>query len=252
MHFVIAGGVAVNDPKSNGSHDKFPYNFLNPAAKKAKSLAIGGGAVTVFVYEPAYVARALNQVDEHRTVDIGRLPCSAYEGRQDQLMCGVGVIDPPKNPQHFIQIIRDALTRVGATYVGIQSGQELADKLATAKNIEGIYYFGHSSDVQMFLEYSVTVTGSSTQTWGVPRAKRVAKDRFAKGAKLISYGCFQGEPDGLCDQLSRSSLWGIRCVGSLGKTNYGPIGLGKAYPSSNGGWVAYENGVQTQTTIEAE
>ena len=250
MFFVIAGGVAVNDPKSNGSHDRFPYNFLNPVAMKAKELIKAGKSVSVAVYVPAYEARALKQVNEHATVTVGALPCSAAPSKWEELKCDVGYSDPPKDSQHFIKIIRNSVTSAGATYVPLRSGKELNQLFIKTKNIEGIYYFGHSNDKQMFLEYGVTVPMVGTETWGVPRAKHVPKTNLASGAKFVSYGCNQGDPGGLCESLSKSSLWGIRCVGSIGKTNFGPIGQGQPYPSTNGGWVAYVDGVQEKTTVK--
>ncbi len=62
VHIVIVGGVSVNDP---GDHDQFPYNFINPAARRAIAFK---GNTHVLMFTPPYEKRVRDQKKEHSTV----------------------------------------------------------------------------------------------------------------------------------------------------------------------------------------
>lgn len=244
---VIIGGVAVNDP----THDAFPYNFMNPAMKKAKALANSGRRVTVAIYAPAYEERVRSQTKEHSTVQIGSLTCGDYAiWNPYRIACNLNLASPPKDTSHFLNVARTSATNSKASYVEIRCAEALTSLLSNTKDLAGVYYFGHSNAESMFLEYSVSIAGRGTVTWGAEQAKKVPKSNFATGAKFISYGCNQGDFNGLCRQLSSTSIWDIRCVGSRLKTDFVPIGRGDAYPSSGGGWVVWEHGVELPGTVQ--
>lgn len=242
-YIIVAGGISVNDP---GRHDAFPYNFLNPAVAKAKQLR-GRGDVIVAVFTPSYEERVKSQDKEHSTVKHTTLPCSAAWW---EWACNKGYIDAPRDPQHFVRVGRKHAADAGATFKELRSAADLTGVLNAASSIDAVYYFGHSNKKDMFLEYSVSVPGSGTVTWGAAQAAGVSKSKFAGGAKFVSYGCNQGDAGGLAQQLSETSRWGIRCIGSKGKTDFVPIGQGKPVPDSAGGWVAYGSGVQEPNAVD--
>src|SRR5262249_46353157 len=60
-HIIIAGGTSVN----NATHDANPWNFLNPATRRAKALKT---SVTLIMYTPSYERRVKDQKKEHSSV----------------------------------------------------------------------------------------------------------------------------------------------------------------------------------------
>lgn len=238
-YLIVVGGISVNDPEE---HDRYPYNFINPAIAKAKALkkgGVGGSDITVVFFAPPYEERVKKQVKEHAKVSPSHLPCSQA---WSTWLCEKGFIDPPKDPSHFTNVARNSASGAGAPFAEIRSANDLTSLLNKAATIDSIYFYGHSNSKLMFLEYSVSVASSGTVTWGATEAAGVAKAKFAAGAKFVSYGCNQGDPGGLAQKLSESASWGIRCIASKGKTSFEPIGQGEAFPSSAGGWVAYTDG----------
>jgi hypothetical protein len=57
-------------------------------------------------------------------------------------------------------------------------------------------------------------------------------------AVFSSYGCKQGNEDGLAQQLH--DIWRIMSRGSRGDTSYKQTGEGEPYPSSERGYVTYQ------------
>ncbi len=235
-YIIVAGGISVNDPQN---HDQFPYNFINPAVAKVKALkavGVSGADIAVALFAPSYEERVRKQRVEHKRVTPSYLPCFW------EWACKQGYEERLKNPAHFTRIAADSTSKAGAAYFELRKAADLTDLLSKLATIHAIYYFGHSSAEEMFLEYSVSIASSGTVAWGKSAAAAIDKSSFAAGAKFVSYGCYQGDTGGLAQQLSDPSLWGIRCIGSKGKTDFEPIGQLKSFPTSAGGWVSYTAG----------
>jgi hypothetical protein len=234
-YLIVVGGISVNDPED---HDLYPYNFLNPAVAKAKALKASVAAKDIILafFAPPYEERVKKQRTEHKIVDPTYLPTTS-RGQPKQ-----------KDPAHFANVARKSAASAGATYAELRKDADLTSLLNNKSPIKALYYFGHSDDVDMFLEYSVSIASGGTVIWGPSQARGVPKAKFAAGAKFISYGCNQGDPHGLCQQLSKE--WGIRCVGSKGKTDFEPIGQNKPFPASASGWVAYTNDVLDPNPVD--
>ncbi len=227
---VVAGGTSVNDP--NG-HDKSAWNFLNSAARRAKELVeiyrrdprkYRDAKVYLIMYTPSYERRA------------------RAEGRP---------LD------YFLQIMQNSAARDGWTLVTITSKDELTYHFnkSKTKGVTSIDYFGHSNADNIFLEYSSVTPEVSTDYWGAEDAARVRKEIFSEEttiqivdgrrvrrttptAVFFSFGCNQGDPDGLAQKLHE--LWGIITKGSIGKTDFAPTGRAVTYwPDTEGGWKTY-------------
>jgi len=226
---VIAGGTSVNDPNA---HDKFAWNFLNAAARRANALVqeyknspkkYKDAKVYVIMYTPSYERRA------------------QFEG---------------KPSDYFLKIMQAAAQRGGWQLVTISSAPELTYHFnkSKTKGVTSIDYFGHSNAELMFLEYSSVTPEISTDYWGEDEARKVRKEIFSvetktsvvRGRRVVTttptaifstYGCNQGDPGGLAERLHQ--LWGIVTQGSRGKTDFAPIGRGETYPSTEGGYVIF-------------
>lgn len=236
-HIFIVGGISVND---KDDHDLFPYNFINPAVRRAKQYVkdgVSASDVTIAMYTPSYETRALKQKKEHSTVQVSQLPCASWN-----FLCKKGVTAKPKNKEHFRDVARNASHAAGFTFLELRSAGDLTDLLKKTKPIASIHYFGHSNAASMFLEYSRDGRGKGTVTWGEAEAKNVPKSNFASDAIFVSYGCNQADSGGLVAQLHK--LWGVTTIGSRGKTDYGPIGQGHAVPDSNGSYVRHDGAGQ--------
>jgi RHS repeat-associated protein len=208
---VISGGVSVNDPNS---HDRSAWNFLNAAARSAKALKekyIEAGdkdtRVFVIMYTPSYERRAI------------------FEKKQKD---------------YYLNIMKKSAGKYGFELLTITSASELTSALNKFKNkqLSSVEYFGHSNIDALFLEYSSVRSGVSTDTWGVSEANKVNKDIFSPIAFFASYGCYQGEQTGLMEKLHQ--VWSIITKGSIGTTDYKPIGQGYTYPTSTGGYIEYK------------
>lgn len=224
---VVAGGTSVNDPNA---HDQFAWNFLNASVFRARELVkeyrnnptkYPDAKVYVIMYTPSYERRA------------------RFEG---------------KPPDHFLKIMEAAAARDGFTLVTITSAAELTYHFnkSKTKGVTSIDYFGHSNKNNLFLEYSSVVPEYSTDMWGADQAALVRKEifseetivRIVRGRRVetkrptaifSTYGCYQGEPNGLAQKLHE--IWGIITKGSIGATDFEPIGRLETYPSSAGGYV---------------
>lgn len=234
MHFVVIGGVSVNDK----THDAFPYNFINSGVRKAKKIA---GDVTVVIYAPSYVRRVENQSKEHSTVTVTQ-SCSSADvfGYKITYWC-------EDNKRHFLDVTKKAVLGAGKKYKEISTAADLTSVLVAESKIESIHYFGHSNPDSLFLEYSSVSPGSSMDYWGASDAASVPKANFASGAQFVSYGCNQGDRGGLAEKLH--ALWDITATGSDGKTDFGPIGRGETYPTSANGYYQYDSAGRSAVTI---
>lgn len=233
IQVIIIGGISVNDP---GGHDRFPYNFINPAARRAKKYKAKGGDVLVIVFSPPYETRVEKQGKEHRSVtytqvDDCSLPFVSVSWCPDFAMT------TKPDPRHFINVLKKAGLKDGYKVIEMRDKDGLTSTLQGLSLIASIDYFGHSDDKYMFLEYSSIVSRVSKVYWGEAEAKAVPATKFAPGASFVSFGCNQGDPGGLAEQLR--GVWKLRTVGSNGKTDFEPIGAGLEQPTSALGYLEY-------------
>jgi RHS repeat-associated protein len=199
--FVIAGGISVNDPNA---HDRWALNFLQAAALKVAQLQKAGiGPITLVMYTSSYERRAKF---EH------------------------------KNKNYYVNLMRSKAKKYGYKLVTIASSAEFTSLLNSLRpgSVNEVDYYGHSNAASMFFEYSSVKPTYSTDFWGAEDAQNVNTAIFAPGASWRSYGCNQGDDGGLMDQLN--SMWNIKTVGSMGKTNFEPVGRGILPPSSAQGY----------------
>jgi hypothetical protein len=210
-HIIIVGGISVND---KNDHDKYPYNFINPAVRRAKALIAAKGSVQMIMYTPSYETRVKNQKEEHSIVE-----------------------NPKKDPEHFVKTVEAAAKKQGFTLHKIKSAAELTDKLKGFNDIATIDFFGHSNDKAMFLEYGSVTPEKSTDFWSKADAASIKPTQFTKSAVFASYGCYQGDPGGLAESLRES--WRIRTIGSKDKTDFENTGRGATFPKSKKGYYEY-------------
>jgi hypothetical protein len=207
-HVFIAGGVSVNDAK----HDKYPYNFLNPAVWRAIAYKEKGkvdkAQLLVLVYTPSYEARVKDQKVEHPTV-------TGNTG---------------KDPAYFWGIVKASALKHGFKCQEIKSAKDLTKALQDLDLIGSVQYFGHANPQEMFLEYSLDGLGRGTVTWGADQAKEVKPSKFAPNAVFMTFGCYQGEKGGLAEAVRKT--WKTRTVGSISFTHYDTIGKNKPFPRS--------------------
>ncbi|MBR0665990.1 hypothetical protein GXW71_16645 [Roseomonas hellenica] len=229
-HVIIVGGISVNDP---GGHDRFPYNFMNPAVARARKY---GSNVLIIIFAPSYETRVEKQDKEHNSVTYTYSDTCLW-GLFSAESCPALIRSKQRNPRHFLNVLSKAAGGGKFSVQEIRDKQGLTDKLKNLASIASIDYFGHSNPEYMFLEYSVSVSGSGTVTWGDADAAAVPAGKFEAGAGFISFGCNQGDPKGLAEQLR--ARWRIRTVGSNGKTDFAPIGRGEPQPSSALGYYEY-------------
>ncbi len=130
--------------------------------------------------------------------------------------------------------------RDGFELITIKNASELTTELNKFKmgQITNMYYYGHSNRNKLFVEYSSIVPSVSSDDWEIKDAEKVKKEIFSPVAVFASYGCHQGEKKGFAEKIR--DIWDITSVGSVGKTDYGPIGRGISLPSSEGGYKEYE------------
>lgn len=230
-HIIIVGGISVNDP---GNHDLYPYNFINPAARRAKDYK---NDVVMLVYAPPYETRAMEQDKEHSTVTLTYRD-SCMLGIWDAKDCPALFKTKEVNLRHFLDVAQGAGKRDGYPVIELRSAAALTAELTRLKPIASIDYFGHANDKFLFLQYSTGVApGAAEVTWGAADAAKVPAANFEAGARFNSFGCNNGDPKGLSEQLR--DLWGIEATGSLGRTDYVTIGQGATVPSSSGGYYLY-------------
>jgi hypothetical protein len=236
-HVLIVGGVSVNDP---GGHDKYPYNFINSAARRA--IAFRGNA-HVLLYAPSYTIRVRKQKSEHRSVQITLVDECALPLRLD--ICPNLFVTKVKNPHHFLDVLRGSGSKNGFAVATISGADDLTAALNGFESIETVHYFGHSNKTLMFLQYSTTgqLPAVGEVIWGKDQAANVKASQFTSTATFATYGCNQGEVGGLAESLRE--LWRIRTIGSQGKTDFDTIGQGMTFPKSTGGYYEYPTPTQT-------
>ncbi|MCA0240768.1 MAG: hypothetical protein LCI02_07880 [Proteobacteria bacterium] len=210
---IVIGGISVNDA---GGHDKSPWNFINPGLRRAKALATSGQSVEVLFYAPSYERRARAQKTEADSVD-----------------------NPQKNAQYFESVVKNAADKNGYTVTKISSSHDLTTRIAANTSIQSVEYFGHSNDHALFLEYSSVKPGTSTDSWGIVGASSIPNSNFTEDGYFASYGCNQGEKNGLMQHLR--AIWNIRTIGAVGKTDYEAAGVfgGPTYPSAGDRYVEF-------------
>jgi hypothetical protein len=239
-HIIIVGGVSVND---TGGHDDYPYNFINPAVFRAKLFKTD---VTILVFAPPYRKRVTDQKKEH--------PQVAYSWAYECHLPFVSTATCPdlfkskkKNLDHFLDVLKTAAKKYGATVKLLETKDDLTNQLIALKPIETVDYFGHSSRTGMFLQYSTT--GSALPVgeviWTAADAAKVTAG--AVTGSFTSFGCNQGESGGLAEQLAK--LWKVKAVGSDGKTDYITIGQGLPQPKSDNGYYSFPPGGAVRSPV---
>jgi hypothetical protein len=235
-HVIIVGGVSVNDP---GEHDRYPYNFINPAVARAKDYK---SDVVMLVFAPPYETRAMHQANEHSQVTLTyRDAC--YFGAWDAKDCPALFKTKEVNLRHFLDVAQGAAKANGFTVIELRTAADLTTELSKLKPIATIDYFGHSNAKSLFLQYSTGVSpGKAEVSWGVADAAKVPASNFLGGSRVTSFGCNNGDAGGLMEQLR--DKWDITAVGSEGRTDSEPIGRGEKRPSSAGGFYVYPKGAK--------
>jgi hypothetical protein len=230
-HVIIVGGISVNDP---GGHDLYPYNFINPAARRAKDYK---SDVVVLIFAPPYETRAMEQGKEHSTVTMSyRDTCLL--GVWDAKDCPAIFKSKEANARHFLEVMQGAGKRDGYPVIELRSAADLTAQLIAIRPIATVDYFGHANDKALFLQYSTGISpGAAEVMWTAADAAKVPVANFQGAAQFNSFGCNNGDPKGLGEQLR--DLWGINVAGSLGRTDYAPIGQGATVPSTAGGYYLY-------------
>lgn len=230
-HLIIVGGISVNDP---GGHDTNPYNFMNPAgmwARKYKA-ADPGASVVVIVFAPPYETRAFAQKKEDSRVTIAT--------KCEMEIFGY-CMSESRNTRHFLDVMAKQASGIGFTVIEVRTRDELTDAIKRQTKVVTLDYFGHSNDKAMFPQYSTGVSpGRAEVMWDLSDARKVPGSIFAPNAKVRSFGCNQGDPGGLVEQMR--DLWGVDAYGSEGQTQYAPIGKGEPIPDSNNGYYKYPVG----------
>jgi hypothetical protein len=220
-HVIIVGGISVNDPED---HDKWPLNFLAAGWIWAKRLKRN---VRMIMFTPPYEARVAEQKKEHVKVIVPLEPRRTRKGPRK------------KDQQHFLKLMQQQAKALKFALVLIKTSAELTAALKRCTRVASIHYFGHSSRDYCYLDFSMNGSGlSGEQNWSAQDAIGVADTLFEPGATFSSYGCHQGEDDGLAYKLC--AIWRIKTLGAIGKTHYGPIGRRKPSPFPTApGYVAY-------------
>ncbi len=213
-HVVIIGGISVNDPK----HDKYPYNFINPALRLAKELKARGKTVLVLMHAYSYEQRVLKHEDEDRRVQYDDVP-------------------DDKRKHHYWNVTKKTTDANQIPLKAFLRPSDLTAELNALPAIESIHYFGHSDAHAMFVQYHVDSKGPDRK-WGPIMAGNVQKAKFVPGASFVSLGCFQAEPGGLAAKLR--DMWGIRTVGAHVRTDYSStVDDLKIFPYTKEGYFEY-------------
>src|SRR4051794_18931434 len=105
-HVIIIGGVSVN----NTTHDANPWNFINPAFRRAKALKT---SVILILYTPSYERRVAGQKKEHSSVE-----------------------NPKNDPLYFTNKVEAVSKENGFTLYKITTSAELTEKLKAIDTIE--------------------------------------------------------------------------------------------------------------------
>lgn len=231
---MIGGVRRAPDPK--GEHDLSSHHFYTAAAreaqKRAEALRKSGSTdkLTVIMYEPAYEVRATN------------------DKKADP---ATGTVDP----HYHRKLMEKAASRDHYEVKFVRTKKEMLDEMAkaTATNpMKNGGYFGHTTKDKFLLDYGENPPPSGTtedvayQTISLDDLKK-AGVRFQPDAHFASYGCNQGEPGGMMEQLSKDQH--IKTSGSDGKTKYQAIGQGYSIPYSVNGYSTYQNGLPVTPQI---
>jgi hypothetical protein len=234
-HIIIAGGTSVNEKYD---HDLFPRNFLDAAWSRAKSFD-DGGRIVLYMFTPSYKARVRDQKKEHELVvgcprwklwlDLCRAPNTKAAFLDEE---------GNKNEDYFWDLMMERAKNDGFEVIAFETADELTAKLANFPDrIASVEYFGHSNRSDFLLDYGIDSRPNAKYHWGKTQAAKISAGRFVNSAYFASYGCYQGEADGLASAIQK--LWYIEAIGSVGKTDYLPIGKGETYPDSKGYYVQY-------------
>ena len=203
-NIIIIGGVSC-DP-TDKEHDLNPYNFINPGVQLAKRLKHS----QVLFHSRSYTIRAKKYPPDKEHSWVEKSPAAIKKLPND----------------HFLKTLKKAAKNV----VEIDSAGDLTKAINSGSSVSSVNYFGHSNKSDIFLEYNTDGNGGALITWGVKDAKNVPQINMLN-CVFASFGCYQGERNGLCEKLQKE--WLVPAFGARGKTNYAPIGQGKKFPSGN-------------------
>lgn len=177
--------------------------------------------VLALMYAPAYRTRASN------------------EGRKDE----AGKPDP----EFHNKLMTKAAARDGYEVKFVNSAKATTEemtKITKEEALSSLKYFGHANSDTMLLNYGERrpATGSEDYATETIRTsditKAIDKKNLTSNAKIESFGCNQGDRGGMMEQLR--DHYNVETIGSKGKTQYGPIGGGEKFPTSDGGYETYK------------
>lgn len=225
----LVGGVHRTGDSKN-THDNSAHHFYTSAARvagqRADALRKSGSPdkVSVIMYEPAYEVRAMN------------------DGKTEP---ATGA----KDPRFHQKIMEDSARRHNYDLKFVRSKAEMLQKMSNATASSPMKkggYFGHSSKDKLLIDYGQTPPPAGTsqdvacQTIDADDLKKAGVN-FHPDAHFTSYGCFQGEPGGMMEQMSKNH--GITTSGSRGRSNYESVGQGYAIPRSTNEYSSFKNGL---------
>ena len=190
-HVVVVGGCSVNEP----NHDAYPTAFLEAGVSRIKQQPMQGriNQSVMIMFTPSYTLRVLKQKVEHPEVH------------------------PNGNPRHFWNFMVDCAGRNGFTLLEARSGGDVTRLLKQSAQIQLLDFFGHSNKKRWLLDFGKDGTDNSTEAFGREDLMQLANS-FTNDALFASFGCFQGQPIGLCHMAAY--FLHIRAMGSTTRTDY--------------------------------
>ena len=208
---IIIGGVSVND----ATHDKTARNFIRTAANRAQELRMQvglGEKIWVLMYTPSYERRV-----QDSGFTQGFYSDQFWNWTKGQLQSNKSL--------SYLKEVRSAsdITR----FINML-------KLGSVNSIE---YFGHSSADYLLLNYAIDGKPVATDVWGINDAKSINPKVFSSTAAIMSYGCNQGNPGGLMENLH--NLLGFATKGAVGYSDYRKLNNG-IYPEAANGYKWYK------------
>ncbi len=242
-HVIIIGGVSVNEP----THDKYPFNFIELALRRGEGY---GKNVHYIFFAPSYEARVKHQKNEYKWMLWNTRPTDGCE-KGSLWHAWQHAPDPTKwekDPEHFLIYTRSKAKSHDAKVTAILTADELTKVLNGIDKIASVDYYGHSTATAIYLDFGIDGTFNSKQQWTRKQAGQVAASRFLRSATFSSFGCKQGQDDGLAPALR--DLWKIRTIGAEGKTDYTALSKDKTtmFPDAAGGYYLFSPPVGKQPT----
>lgn len=241
-HVIIIGGVSVNEP----THDKYPFNFIDLALRRGEGY---GKNVEYIFFAPSYEERVKHQKNEYKWIWWNIRPTDGCKKGSLWHAYKHGT-DPKKwenDPDHFLIYVRKEAKSHDAKVTAIRTAADLTVALSKIDRIASIDYYGHSTATALYLDFGIDGTFASKQQWTKKQAGQVAVTRFLRSATFSSFGCKQGQDDGLAPELR--NLWRIQTIGAEGKTDYTALSKDKTtmFPDAAGGYYLFPAPAGRQT-----